>query len=407
MHYDVLIAGAGHAGSQLAVQLRQQGFAGSIGLFGEEAWLPYERPPLSKDYLAGDKSFERILLRPEAFWATKNIDLHRGKRISRVAVDAHEVRQGDGAGIAYGKLVWAAGGTPRTLSCPGHGLAGVHHVRTRDDVDALAAELPAAARVAVIGGGFIGLEAAAVLRKLGKTVTLVEALDRLLARVAAEPLSRFYEREHTVQGVELLLSAQVDRLHEKDGRLSGVELRDGRVIPADIAIVGIGIEPAIGPLAAAGARQENGVWVDEYCRTSLPDIFAIGDCASHLNAFAAGARVRIESVQNANDQAITVARYLTGKSEPYDAIPWFWSNQYDLRLQTVGLSTAYDDVVVRGDIDSRSFSVIYLRDGAVIALDCVNATKDYVQGRRLVLTAARVPADMLSNAAIPLKDIKG
>jgi 3-phenylpropionate/trans-cinnamate dioxygenase ferredoxin reductase subunit len=278
-------------------------------------------------------------------------------------------------------------------------------VRTRADVDAMLSEIGSASNVVVIGGGYIGLEAAAVLSKFGKKVTVLEALDRVLARVAGEPLSRFYEAEHRAHGVDVRLGVMVDSIHEKDNRVNGVRLADGTMIPADMVIVGIGIIPAVGPLLDAGASGGNGVDVDELCRTSLPDVYAIGDCAMHANDFARGARIRLESVQNANDQATTVAKALTGQAASYHAVPWFWSNQYDLRLQTVGLSIGYDDVVVRGLPANRSFSVVYLREGKVIALDCVNATKDYVQGRALVIGGVAPARDALADAETPLKTL--
>ncbi len=402
--HDVLIVGAGHAGAQLGVALRQRKFEGSIALVGDEPEPPYERPPLSKEYLAGEKPFERILIRPATFWGERAIDLMPGRRVVAVDPAAHVATFADGAQLGYGILVWAAGGAPRLLPCHRHALKGVHAVRTRADVDRLIAELPATRRVVVVGGGYIGLEAAAVLTKLGKPVTVVEALDRVLARVAGEPLSRFYEADHRAHGVDVRLGATVDML-EGDDQVTGVRLSDGEVLPADMVIVGIGIIPAVEPLLDAGAAGGNGVTVDDQCRTSLPDIFAIGDCAAHASRYAGGATIRLESVQNANDMATTVAKALTGAPEPYDAVPWFWSNQYDLKLQTVGLSTGHDAVVTRGDPASRAFSLVYLRDGRVIALDCVNATRDYVQGRALVLAGTQADPAKLADPDTPLKEL--
>jgi 3-phenylpropionate/trans-cinnamate dioxygenase ferredoxin reductase component len=379
--YDVLIVGSGHGGAQAAIALRQLGFAGSIAVAGAEPDPPYERPPLSKDYLAGEKPFERILIRPPSFWTERGVVLLPGRTVVEVEPDARQVRCADGPALRYGTLIWAAGGAPRRL--PGGG----HVIRGRADADGLIAALPGAKRVAVIGGGYVGLEAAAVLAKLGKQVVVLEALDRVLARVAGEPLSRFYEAEHRRHGVEIRLGA------------------GGEAVEADLTIVAIGIEPAVAPLRAAGAEGENGVDVDDYCRTSLPGVYAIGDCAAHRNRFAGGARVRIESVQNAHDQAKVAARSILGAPEPYDAIPWFWSNQYDLKLQTVGLCQGHDDIVVRGDPDARSFSLVYLREGRVIALDCVNAVRDYVQGRKLILDGAAPDRSKLSDPAVPLKEL--
>lgn len=403
--YDVLIVGAGHGGAQAAVVLRQLKFEGTVALLGDENEPPYERPPLSKDYLSGEKTFERILIRPAAFWGERGVDLLLGRRVAAVDAKAHCVTLTDGTVIGYGKLVWATGGTPRRLTCSGGDAVGVHSVRNREDVDKIMDELPAVTEAVVIGGGYIGLEAAAVLSKFGKKVTLLEALDRVLARVAGEQLSRFYEEEHRAHGVDLRTGVTVESLACSDGRVSGAVLADGSVVPAQLVIVGIGIVPAVSPLLEAGAAGGNGVDVDEYCRTSLPDIYAIGDCAAHFNGFAGGAQMRVESVQNANDQATTAARDIVGEAQPYNAVPWFWSNQYDLRLQTVGLSVGHDDAVLRGDPATRSFSVVYLKAGKVIALDCVNATKDYVQGRALVLGGHEPDRAALADTAVPLKSL--
>lgn len=403
--HDVLIAGAGHGGAQAAIMLLQRNFAGTIAMLGEERELPYERPPLSKEYLSGEKSFERILLRPAAFWHERNVAILTGKRVVAVDPAAHTVTTEAGEMIRYGQLIWATGGHARRLTCAGHDLAGVHSVRTRADVDRMIEELATTTRVAVIGGGYIGLEAAAVLAKLGKKVTVLEALDRVLARVAGEPLSRFYEAEHRAHGVDVRLGVTVECIEENEGRACGVRLAGGELIAAEMVIVGIGIIPAIEPLRAAGAEGGNGVAVDEHGRTSLPHIFAVGDCALHANVYAEGLPIRLESVQNANDLATTVARAITGEPEPYNSVPWFWSNQYDLRLQTVGLSTGHDATVMRGDIAKRSFSIVYLKQGHVVALDCVNATRDYVQGKALVV--ARIAADpaALADVETPLKQI--
>ena len=403
--YDILIVGAGHAGAQAAIALRQNKFEGSIAIVGDEPEIPYERPPLSKDYLAGEKPFERILIRPATFWPEREIAMLTGKRIVSVNPRGHMVATGDGSTIGYGTLIWAAGGSPRSLICSGHDLAGVHAIRTRADVDRLMGELAATTRVVVIGGGYIGLEAAAVLTKLGKQVTVLEALDRVLARVAGEPLSRFYEAEHRAHGVDVRLGAMVDCIAEQDGRATGVRLADGETLPCEMVIVGIGIIPSVQPLLAAGAAGSNGVNVDAQCRTSLPDIFAIGDCALHANAFAGGAEIRLESVQNANDMANAVAKTLAGVPTDYHAVPWFWSNQYDLRLQTVGLSTGHDATVTRGDPASRSFSLLYLKQGCVIALDCVNSVRDYVQGRILVVEGKSPDPARLADTNVVLKEL--
>ena len=406
--YDVLIAGAGHGGAATAIALRQRGHAGSIAIVGDEPWPPYERPPLSKDYLAGEKPFERILLRPASFWEDRSVALLPGRTVVAVDADARSVETADGERIDYGMLIWAAGGAPRRLTCVGYDLAGVHGIRTRANVDRMIAELPAVSRIVVIGGGYIGLEAAAVLTTLGKQVTVLEAQDRVLARVAGEPLSRFYEAEHRARGVDIRLEAEVARIEGEGGIARRVLLANGEALACEMVVVGIGIEPAVGPLLAAGAAAGpgvGGVLVDGLCRTSLSDVFAIGDCAAHANAFAGGRVIRLESVQNANDQATTVAKALTDSPEPYAAVPWFWSNQYDLKLQTVGLSAGHDAAVMRGDPATHSFSLVYLREGCVVALDCVNRVRDYVQGRALVAAQARCDPAALADPATDLKAI--
>ncbi|TPG13472.1 NAD(P)/FAD-dependent oxidoreductase [Sphingomonas koreensis] len=403
--FDVLIVGAGHAGAQVAIALRQRGFAGSVALVGEEPELPYERPPLSKEYLAGDKPFERLLIRPPHFWAERNVQMRLGAAVVAVDAESRRVTLGDGRALGYGSLVWATGGHARRLSCAGHHLAGVHAVRNRADVDRIVAELPAVSRIAVVGGGYIGLEAAAVLVKRGKAVTVIEAQDRVLARVAGEALSRFYEAEHRAHGVDVRTCAAVAAIVGRDGAASGVQLASGEIVPCEMVIVGIGIVPAVDPLRSAGALGDNGVLVDGHCRTSLAHVFAAGDCAAHVNRFADGATIRLESVQNATDQAATIAAFLCGAPQEYDAVPWFWSNQYDLRLQTVGLSAGHDQAVLRGDPATRRFSVVYLKAGRIIALDCVNMVRDYVQGRALVVAGKSPDPALLADPAVPFKTV--
>ena len=401
--FDVVIVGGGQAGAHAAISLRGMGFAGTIAIVSDEPDLPYERPPLSKEYLSGEKTRENLLFRDVQTWNSLGVELLLSRRV--VAIDARSGRlmAEDGVEIAFGKMIWAAGGEPRPLRCSGHDLAGVHFVRRRSDVDRILAELPNIRHVTAIGGGYIGLEVAAVLAKQGKKVTVLEAQDRVLARVAGEPLSRFFEQEHRGHGVDIRLGCMVDAIEGRDGRACGVHLATGERVAADMIIAAIGIDPAIDPLAAAGADCSNGVRVDDFCKTSLPGIYAVGDCAEHRNPFAGGDWVRLESVQNANDQAMVAAKSICGNEEPYRAIPWFWSNQYDIKLQTAGLSQGYDDCVVRGDPATRAFSVIYLRGGRMVALDSVNSVRDYTHGKALIAAGVHVTPGRLADPATPLR----
>ena len=404
---DVVIVGTGHGAAQAAIALRQQGHEGSIVMIGRDSVPPYERPPLSKEYLAGDKPFERIMIRPEKFWADKGVELRLGSSVVGIDAAAHQITLSDASTFTYRKLIWAGGGDPRRLSITGANLKGVFYVRDKSDADAMMAALDAGAkRAVVIGGGYIGLEAAAVLRKLGCEATLLEMLDRVLARVAGEELSRFYEEEHRRQGVDVQLSRGATEILGEDGRVNAVKLDDGATMACDMVVVGIGIVPAVAPLITAGAAGSNGVDVDVFCRTTLDDIYAIGDCAAHANPFADSAVLRLESVQNANDMANTVARAIMGDKEPYHALPWFWSNQYDLKLQTAGLNVGFDATILRGDPATRKFTVVYMKEGRPIAFDCVGTMKDYVQGRKLLENEpGRIDPELLADPEVPLKEL--
>jgi NADPH-dependent 2,4-dienoyl-CoA reductase/sulfur reductase-like enzyme len=405
-HADVVIVGTGHGGAQAAIALRQHGHEGTILMIGRDDAPPYERPPLSKEYLAGDKGFERIMIRPEKFWAEKDIGLRLGAAVTAIDPQAHRLTLSDGGQVTYRKLIWSGGGDPRRLPVPGAVLPGVFYVRDKADADAMMQALAdGAKRAVVIGGGYIGLEAAAVLRKLGSEVVLVEMLPRLLARVAGEELSAFYAQEHRRQGVDVRLSTGVNAVLGDD-RVTGVRLDSGEEVPCDMVVVGIGIVPAVAPLIAAGAAGSNGVDVDFCCRTTLDDIYAIGDCAAHANPFADNAVIRLESVQNAHDMANTVAKAIMGEKEPYHALPWFWSNQYDLKLQTAGLSLDFDATVLRGDPADRKFTVVYLKAGVPIAFDCVGTMKDYVQARKLLESGVgKIDPALLADPEVALKDL--
>ncbi|MFN3945785.1 MAG: NAD(P)/FAD-dependent oxidoreductase [Allosphingosinicella sp.] len=401
--FDVVIVGAGHAGAQCAVALRQQGFDGSIALVGAEPDPPYDRTCLSKDYLAGTKPFERMLLRPPGFWAERNIAHLSDTTIVAVRPDLREVRTSAGERIGWTWLIWAAGGKPRRLSCPGVQHAGVHTIRSRADVDMITKELPGADQVTIVGGGYVGLETAAVLAAAGKRVTLVHSSPRLLSRVAGEPVARFLEQEHRRRGVDVRTSMTVTEIEGRGGRVEAVRLSDGSRVRSQLVIVGIGILPCVELLREAGARGTDGVDVDDHCRTSIPGTLAIGDCAAHPNRYA-GRPIRIESIQNANDQAATAARLIAGKPQPYDALPWFWSHQYEFKLQSAGLAAGHDDMIVRGDPSDGSFSVVYLRDDVPVALDAINAVRDFIQGKHLIQQRLPICRRRLASGE-PLKDL--
>ncbi|WP_288418536.1 FAD-dependent oxidoreductase [uncultured Acinetobacter sp.] len=404
-NYDVIIVGTGHAGAQAAVALRQQGFTGSILMIGEELHLPYERPPLSKEYFSGEKTFERILLRPEQFWQDKKIDLKLGQRVIQIDAQSHRILTQQNYEYHYDKLIWATGGKPRRLSCEGAALEGIHYIRNREDVDRINQELDRVQKCVIIGGGYIGLEAASALRKINRDVTLVEGQSRVLARVAGPIISDFYQQYHQEKGVEFYLGQGVDYLEGDQGRVHTVILANGTRIATDMVIVGIGLNPEVNVLVEAGAAFSNGIETDRRCRTSLVDIFAIGDCANHENFFADGQRIRLESVQNANDQAMIVTKEILDKGEDYAAVPWFWSNQYDLKLQTIGLSIGYDQEILRGEPDSGSFTVIYLREGKIIAIDCVNRPSDFIQGKAIIQQSIYIPVEQLSDHSQAFKDM--
>jgi 3-phenylpropionate/trans-cinnamate dioxygenase ferredoxin reductase subunit len=401
---DVLIAGAGHAGGMAAVALRQAGFTGSIMLVGQEPHAPYERPPLSKATLAGEMAPERLFLRKDAFWAERGIDLALGREVVKLRPDRHQADLCDGRLIQYRHAILATGGRARMLACPGSRLANIFTLRTLDDTAAIRAALAPGARLAVVGGGYIGLEVAASARKLGHEVTIIEAMDRVLARVTSPIVSHFYERQHRAHGATVLVNAQVSAFEGTDG-VSAVVLADGRRIAADVVVVGIGIIPNAEVAERAGLDCRNGIVVDDHCRTSAPDVYAIGDVALHPNRFAPDA-VRLESVQNAIDQGKVVAGMITGAPKAYGDVPWFWSDQYDLKLQTAGLSIGYDQTVVRGDPEGgTSFSVAYLRGGVLIALDAVNAIKDFMASKQLVAQRVAVDPAQLADPAVALKSL--
>jgi 3-phenylpropionate/trans-cinnamate dioxygenase ferredoxin reductase subunit len=389
----IIIAGAGQAGFQLAVSLRTEGYPGALTLIGDEPWLPYQRPPLSKAFMAGKQDIDATTLRPETFYADKQIDLLMGERIAAIDRPQSTVVLASGAAVPYQSLVLATGARNRQLRVPGADLDGVFYLRTRDEAEAIFARLESAQRVVVIGGGFIGLEFAAAAVAHGKDVLVVEAQTRLMARAVAPIMSEFFRDLHRANGVELALATGVREIAGDGRRVTGILLTDGDVYPADLIVVGIGVIPNTELAEAAGLAVANGIVVDDHLRTTDPNIYAIGDCCWHPNRFAGGA-ARLESVQNAVDQARSVAATLTGKPKPFDAVPWFWTDQFDAKLQMVGLSQDADQVIARGSIDSRKFSICYFKDDALIAIDSVNRPGDHLAGRKLLASGAVTLADI-------------
>ncbi|ALJ18849.1 NAD(P)/FAD-dependent oxidoreductase [Microbacterium sp. No. 7] len=405
-HADVLIVGAGQAGLECAAALRMAKFAGTIEIVGRERHLPYSRPPLSKDYLLGKSTEENLLLRPPAFFESNGIALELGREIVSIDPGAHEAVLDDGSVRRYGSLVLATGGRPRRLGRDDVDAApNVHYIRTIADIDRLRPDIRGDARMVVIGGGYIGLETASVARRSGMHVTIVEMAPRLLARVAGPELSDFFLRLHRAEGVEVRLDTRIDDVElDGDGRVVAVHVEGGGRIDADVLVVGIGLVPETEIAETAGLRVDNGVVVDALCRTSAADVFAIGDISRQPDPQSDGTR-RLESVPNAAEQARTVAGVIVGSPRPNDAIPWFWSDQYEHKLQSVGLWTHHDRVVVRGGgPGDEHITVLYLQGDRLCAADVVGSPRDFVAAKRLVAARQAVDEDLLRDPAVAIKD---
>ncbi|MDF1720395.1 MAG: FAD-dependent oxidoreductase [Minwuia sp.] len=403
MSEHIVIVGAGHAGGTLAVQLARAKDRFRITLIGEEAWPPYERPPLSKQFLMGDVPLEKTFLRPETFYADKGIDLRLGTQVTAIDRTARSLTLSGGETLSYDKLALCTGTRVREIPVVGRDLPGVHYIRTIDDTQAIRTVAREGAKVVIAGGGYIGLEAAAALRKMGCEVTVIEMMDRVMARAVAEPVSRFYEAAHRAEGVNLLLETGVAEIGGTD-RATHVVDSHGHLHPADLVLVGIGVVPVVELAEAAGLATDDGIIVDSRARTSDPDIFAAGDCTRHPNRIL-GRDVRLESVQNAVDQARCIANELSDKGADYAEVPWFWSDQFDLKMQMAGLPAPDDQVVVRGEPSTRSFSVFYLRDGRVTGVNAINVGSDYVRGRKWIGEGRDVDSVRLANTEIPIKEV--
>lgn len=401
----IVVVGAGQAAAAAIETLRRKGFAGTIALVGEEDSWPYQRPPLSKKYLAGVLAQERLLIRPAHFYAEHAIEAHLNRRVEHIDRAHQRIRLNDGVILAYDELLLATGSRPRALAAPGAHLAGVHFLRTVKDVDAIRADLVRARQLVIVGGGYIGLEVAATCRELGLDTTVLEMADRTMNRVTCAQMSAFVEAEHARHGVNIVCNARVRAIAADDAtaRVRSVICEDGLEFPADLVIVGVGVAPADELARAAGLECENGITVDEFCRTSDPRILAAGDCAIHPSPHY-GRRLRLESVDNAFEQGASAALSLLGTPRVHDKVPWFWSDQYDLKLVIVGLNHGYDTLVMRGTAAARSFSACYLRAGELIALDTVNNAKDQMAARKLVAARLRPNLDKLADPNLPLRD---
>jgi len=397
----VVIVGGGQGGYQAAASLRTQGFDGEITLIGDEPHLPYQRPPLSKGFLLGKQELRQVLLRPASFYETHRIDLRMGERVASIDRTAGRVTLTSGREVSFDFLVLATGARNRLLPMEGSALDGVCYLRSLTESTELRQRLETAREVAIIGGGFIGLEVAAAARALGKTVTILEGQPRLMARVAAPVVSEYVRATHAAEGVQILLDAVVARI-EGSGSVNGVVFSDGRKLPADLVIVGIGIVPNNELAAEAGLTVANGIVVDEHLRTNDDRIFAIGDCAE-FPSIHAGARVRLESVQNAVDHATAVAKTITGHVEPYTAAPWFWTDQFDMRMQMTGIGTGADCWIVRGDPESRKFSVFYFAQGELRAVDSINRPADHLAARKLIAAQTRITPEQAADEGTDLR----
>ena len=397
-----VIAGAGQAGGQTAISLRQAGYGGRIIVCGAEPASPYQRPPLSKKYLSGELARERVFLRPDNFYSRNDVELRLGTAVRAIDPEGGRAMFEGGGSIGFTDLVIATGSRPRRLDVPGAGLGNVFYLRTLQDVDAIRAELTAGRRLAVVGGGYIGLEVASTAKGLGLEVCVIEAADRLLGRVTAPEMSDYYARAHRARGVDVRLSAAVDAF-EGGARVEGVRC-GAEVIPADLVVIGIGVVPDVRLAESAGIACDDGIVVDERCATSAGHVYAAGDCTRHPNPIL-GRTLRLESVQNAIEQAKTAAANIAGTPSRYAQVPWFWSDQFDLKLQMVGISDGYDAIVQRGSMDADDFAMFYFKDGALIAVDAVNRPREFMACRKLVPERPRIDPEKLADESIPMQEM--
>jgi len=404
---NVIVIGAGQAGGDVVTHLRQNGFAGDLILIGDEPHLPYLRPPLSKAFLAGEVTAESLQTKGAAAYEKATVTVRTGAHV--IAIDRHEKRisLGTGETLAYGHLVLATGGRPRMMKVPGAELKNIFYLRTIADVVALRAAFLPGRRVVIVGGGYIGLEVASIAVKQGLEVTVLEGAPRVLVRVTSPEMSTFYERIHRREGVNIRTGIAVSGFIADPARdkVTAVECGEAETVPADLVIIGIGLIPNTSLAETAGLLVDNGIVVNENAQTSDPHIYAIGDCAAHAHHEFLKRKVRLESVPNATEQARIAAASICGVAVPPASPPWFWSDQYKLKLQMVGLSDGYDEVVLRGDPETESFIALYLKNGELIAADAVNRIADFMTAKRLVAEAKVIPPSALADESEPLKAI--
>jgi len=399
-----VVIGGGHAAGQAVASMRQDGFTGDIDVVGDEPHVPYQRPPLSKQYLSGEHALDRVHLRAAAFYTERNIKLHLGVRAEKIDRAAHTVSLSNGETLKYDKLLIATGSRARRLSIEGSDLAGVHYLRTVADVDAIRAAFGKGKRITIAGGGYIGLEVASVAATAGLEVTVLEMEDRILKRVTTPAMSAYYHQLHTGRGVNIRCNTKVSGFAGANGRVEAVLTESGERIPADLVIVGVGIIPNVEIAAEAGLECNNGIVVDDHCRTADPDIYAAGDCTNHPNKLL-GRRLRLESVPNAMEQARTAAANMNGGDVTYASIPWFWSDQYELKLQMCGFSADGDVAIVRGDPATNQFATFYLKDGVLVAVDAVNSPREFMACRQMVDKRSKPDPAKLADPKVPLKEL--
>jgi len=401
MSGNIVIVGAGQAGAQALQSLRAEGIDAPIIMIGDEAYPPYQRPPLSKAYLLGNFERPRLFLKADSYYPESHCELVVNTSVTAIHRAERMIELSNGRRIAYDKLLLATGARVRRLKCPGADLPGVHYLKTIADVDGLQAVFQAGKRIAIVGGGYIGLEVAAVGAKRGLDVTVFEAMDRLMARAVSPVLSDFYAREHEKAGVKLMLRTGVEAI-EGNGKVERV-IAGGQSYPCDIVLVGIGVIPCDELAVKAGLGVDDGIVVDRNAKTGDPHIWAAGDCTRHVGR--EGHEIRLECVQNAIDQAKHAALAMAGKPKTYSEVPWFWSDQYDLKLQIAGLARPTDSLVQRGDPASRKFAVFHLRDGKVAAVEAVNAAPEYMIGKKLIAEGKTVEAAKLADLSIAMKQM--